>query len=116
MVPRACPTRKLPPGLGQAITRHALSVWQASRLGRVACRARTGRRAEGLAEGRADILLRLLAKRFGAVPAAITRRIRSASASDLDRLIDRILDAESLREVLAIPKLGRPRRRASSSR
>ena len=67
-------------------------------------------------EGRAGTLLRLLGKRFGTLPAVITRRIRSASASKLDRWIDRILDAESLREVFAKPGLRRTRRRTTSSR
>ncbi|HEU4417463.1 MAG TPA: DUF4351 domain-containing protein, partial [Planctomycetota bacterium] len=66
--------------------------------------------------GRADTLLRLLGKRFGTLPEGITRRIRSANAFDLDRWTDRILDAESLREVFTILRLRRPRRRATSSR
>ena len=71
---------------------------------------------ESRAEGRADTLVRLLGKRFGALPSTITRRIRSARGSDLQRWTDRILDAESLREVFAKPGLRRPRRRAQSSR
>ncbi|MGB3965658.1 MAG: DUF4351 domain-containing protein, partial [Planctomycetota bacterium] len=56
---------------------------------------------KGRVETRIETLLRLLGKRFGAVPAAVRRRIRGATTSDLDRWIDRILDAESLREVFA---------------
>ncbi|MFY9344626.1 MAG: Rpn family recombination-promoting nuclease/putative transposase [Planctomycetota bacterium] len=55
--------------------------------------------ARGETKGKVDTLLRLLGKRFGAVPATTLRRVRAATAPALDRWIDRILDARTLAEV-----------------
>jgi len=64
-------------------------------------------RAEGRVEGestgsmtaRVETLLRLLTKRFGAMSAAVRRRVRSATKLQLDRWIDRVVDATSVRDV-----------------
>ena len=58
-------------------------------------------KAEGIAEGRADTLLRLLQKRFGPVPEAVTRRVRRGSIKKLDAWLDRILDAKTLADVFS---------------
>jgi predicted transposase YdaD len=59
--------------------------------------------AQGLAEGRsqakAETLLRQLQKRFGDIPAATQKRILAARTADLDRWLDRVLDAETLAAV-----------------
>ncbi len=55
----------------------------------------------GKAEGKADTLRRLLARRFGQVPEAIARRIEAGALEDLDRWTDRILDAASIDDVFA---------------
>jgi predicted transposase YdaD len=55
----------------------------------------------GLTEGKAAVLLRQLRKRFGALPAAVEQRIRSADGDTLDTWAERVLDATSLNEVLA---------------
>jgi hypothetical protein len=47
------------------------------------------------------MLLRLLQKRFGAVPAATRKRVLAAAIADLDRWAERILDAATLAEVFA---------------
>lgn len=47
------------------------------------------------------LLLRQLGQRFGAVPEAIAERVTRASADDLDRWGDRLLDAASLDELFA---------------
>jgi len=66
-------------------------------------RLRTEGRLEGRAEGRAEALLRILNKRFGAVPADIAPRVRGLRADDLDRCIDRAIDATSMDDVFANP-------------
>lgn len=47
-------------------------------------------------EGEAPLLRRLLTRRFGPLPAAVTARIASASAAGLETGADRLLDAASL--------------------
>jgi flagellar biosynthesis/type III secretory pathway protein FliH len=63
-------------------------------------------REEGLEEGRKEgqqLVLRLLARRFGALPEAVTARVMDAGLEELERWSDRILDAASLDEVFAAP-------------
>ncbi len=61
-------------------------------------------REEGLEQGRQEgerkIVLRQIAKRFGPVPAAARKRIDALSASKLERIALRLLDAGSLDELL----------------
>jgi hypothetical protein len=58
-------------------------------------------RQKGRQEGEALLLQRLLARRFGPLPAAIVERIAAASPADLERWGDRVLDAVSLEAVFA---------------
>jgi hypothetical protein len=58
-------------------------------------------RAEGHLEGRAEILLRLLHARFGSVPIEAERRVRTATAAELDRWAIAVLTAPSLDDVFA---------------
>jgi predicted transposase/invertase (TIGR01784 family) len=58
-------------------------------------------RAEGKAEGKAEVLLRQLRLKFGPLPEATADRIRTAPASDLDRWVERVITATSLESVLA---------------
>lgn len=53
----------------------------------------------GKAEGKADLILRLLTTRFGAIPPATRARVRAAAVSDLDRWADAILTAPTLEAV-----------------
>lgn len=64
-------------------------VWQGRAEGRI----------EGRIEGMADMLLRQLRRRFGALPEEIESRVRSAGVDALDAWSDRILDASSLDDV-----------------
>ncbi len=57
-------------------------------------------RAEGKAEGKAELLLRLAAARFGAVPAALAEQIGRADADALDALGLRLLDATTPDDLL----------------
>ncbi|MGB3425462.1 MAG: DUF4351 domain-containing protein [Castellaniella sp.] len=55
--------------------------------------------AEGRIEGEANLLLRLIKRRFGNVGVEITQRIQSASAQDLETWSLNILDATTLEDV-----------------
>jgi hypothetical protein len=61
-------------------------------------------RQEGRQEGEATMLLRLLERRFGALSASVTERVRSADTALLEEWGMRILDAERLDDVFG----GRP--------
>lgn len=56
---------------------------------------------EGVEEGRRDLLLELLAEKFGAVPTWASERVRAASADQLDRWARKILRSDSLEDTLA---------------
>jgi hypothetical protein len=56
--------------------------------------------AKGKVEGKADVLLRLLEIKFGRLPKATVKRVRSATTAELDRWVERVLTASSLDEVL----------------
>ena len=58
-------------------------------------------RAEGIAEGQAELLLRQLERRFGDVPEVARQRVRDASVSELGVWAEAVLGAASLEEVLA---------------
>jgi hypothetical protein len=55
----------------------------------------------GVEKGQRELVLRLLTRRFGALPDAIASRVARASRSELERWSDRILDAASLDDVFA---------------
>ncbi len=54
----------------------------------------------GRMQGKADVLMRQLGRRFGELPEWTERRLAKADAEKLDRWSDRILDAEDLADVL----------------
>ncbi len=56
-------------------------------------------RQEGRLEGRHEMLLRLLEKRFGAIPEWVRSRLNNLSASDLDAAGVRLLDATRLEDL-----------------
>jgi hypothetical protein len=59
-------------------------------------------RAEGRAEGRAEILLHQLTRRFGPLPQAAADRVRAGTTADLERWADAVLTAASLDAVFAV--------------
>jgi hypothetical protein len=61
-------------------------------------------RLEGETRGRAETLLRLMRRRYGAVPDAVIDRVHAAAIEDLDRWADAVLDAPSLDAVFEPPK------------
>jgi len=56
--------------------------------------------SEGKAEGRAELVLRQLTRRFGDLPQDIRERVRGAGIGELDQIGDRLLTAGSLSEAL----------------
>lgn len=59
--------------------------------------------ARGETRGKAEALLRLLRSRFGSVPAGIGDRLKEAAVPELDRWLDRVLDAGTLDDVFRDP-------------
>jgi hypothetical protein len=57
-------------------------------------------RNQGLVEGRAEIVLRLLTVRFGPLPEQAVERVGRASADELDHFAERVLTAATLDDVL----------------
>jgi flagellar biosynthesis/type III secretory pathway protein FliH len=57
--------------------------------------------AQGKAEGQAALFMKLLALKFGTLTAETTARVQQASAEELDRWAERLLNAASLDDVLA---------------
>jgi hypothetical protein len=55
--------------------------------------------AKGKAEGKAELILRQLTLRFGAVSEDLTTRVRSATPEQLDAYAERILTAPTIEDV-----------------
>jgi predicted transposase YdaD len=55
----------------------------------------------GIEKGQRATLLRQLGRRFGALPEPIAARVAAASVADLERWLDRVIDAASLDDVFA---------------
>jgi predicted transposase YdaD len=58
-------------------------------------------KAEGKVEGRMELILKLLALRFGPLPDAIQTRVRSAQDAQLDAVAERMLTAKTLEEAVS---------------
>ena len=56
---------------------------------------------QGMERGREEIVLKLLARKFGPLDAATEARVREATIAELDVLAERILTAESIDEVFS---------------
>jgi len=56
--------------------------------------------AQGKAEGRVELTLKLLALRFGQLPDATLAWVRSAQDAQLDAVVERMLTAQTLQEAL----------------
>ena len=57
-------------------------------------------KSEGAAEGRVEMIVRMLSSRFGALDESTRARVQRASRADLEAIADRLLTAPSLRETL----------------
>ena len=62
-------------------------------------RARDEGRQQGRQEGERAVIARLLRRRFGELPSAISAQLRSASEAELEAWVDNVLDATTLQEV-----------------
>ena len=54
---------------------------------------------QGLQQGEATVLRRLLARRFGSLPPWAEERLAQASLQELERWADRVLEAQQLDEI-----------------
>jgi predicted transposase/invertase (TIGR01784 family) len=54
----------------------------------------------GRAEGKAEVVLRLLRRRVGEVPEAVRQRVLSASSDELDGFADRLITASTVEDVV----------------
>lgn len=63
-------------------------------------------RAEGKAEGRIEMLLHQLARRFGRLAPDQEGRVRRGLAKDVARWCERVLDAQTLKDVSAPGRSG----------
>ena len=57
-------------------------------------------RIQGRSEGQREMLVRLLGKRFGALPEAAVARVNAAGLTELEAWFDRLLTAAKLSDVL----------------
>jgi hypothetical protein len=60
-------------------------------------------KAEGVAEGRLEIVLKLLVARYGELSAAVVTRVRESSTTELERIAERVLTAQTPDEALSAP-------------
>ena len=58
---------------------------------------------QGIRRGEAQLLLRLLTRRFGTLPNEIQQRLDQATTTELEQWADNILDATTLEEVFRTP-------------
>jgi predicted transposase YdaD len=72
-------------------------------LAKVTKQARETVTKEAREEATRDLLLRLLTRRFGSLPADTVERVRQAGTHELEHWADRILDASSLEDMFATP-------------
>jgi hypothetical protein len=56
--------------------------------------------AEGVAEGRVEMIVRMLTRRFGALDESVQARVQRASKAELESIADRLLTAPCLQDVL----------------
>lgn len=57
---------------------------------------------EGMTQGRVEMLLKLLATRYGALSATVAERVRKASTPELDIIAERVLTAQTLDEAVGV--------------
>ena len=58
---------------------------------------------EGRAEGEATALVRILQKRFGALPTAVRQRVSTAGAGAIETWLERAIDSPDLESVFKSP-------------
>jgi predicted transposase YdaD len=68
-------------------------------IGDIARKSKEEGREQGLEQGRRATLTKQLQKRFGRLPASVTRRLAAMPAAEVDQLALDILDARSLKDL-----------------
>ena len=88
----------LNPAARTMLERVMIENWQPQSdfIKRLDARAHAEGLAEGLAEGQRELLIRMLHRRFGALPETVTRRVAHASSSELGQWSEDLLFADSL--------------------
>jgi hypothetical protein len=101
-----------PNGLKKGVLREMLTEvvpQKAERLMSIAEQCVAEGRAEGIVqgrfEGRVELILHMMTKRFGPVPDAYRRKIMGGTLEELDAWADALLEAKTLDEVLAAPSI-----------
>lgn len=89
---------RLPPPLELALRRELAELEEQTKMSYVTSWERFARE-EGLHEGEARALLRLLEAKFGPPPAALAERVRAAPLEQLDAWLMRVLTAERIEQV-----------------
>ena len=84
---------------GEEIMGHFSQEFEARGRAIGEAKGRAEGRTRGRTEGKADALLRVLGKRFGAVPPRLRDRIATADVASLDAWFDRALDTSDLNSV-----------------
>jgi hypothetical protein len=60
--------------------------------------------SQGISRGKADLLLRLMRRRFDNIPPTIEQRVLMAEGDDLDRWGEAVLDASTIEDVFSTPR------------
>lgn len=94
------PPRRIVEALGEALETRKATAMMTS-FDRFLEEMRAEGRVQGRAQGRADVLLDLLAVKFGPVPVDVKRRVKGASADELLVWSRRVLSARTLGETIA---------------
>ena len=87
------------PGEGERIMSTAAEQWKAEGRAEGEAKGLAKGLAKGITEGKADMLLRLLRRRFNDIPETIAFRIFAANVEQLDDWIERFVDAKTLSDV-----------------
>ena len=76
-----------------------LEQWALGYMAEGELKGRQAGKQEGRQEGEVLALQKLLAKRFGAIPANITALIANASVQDIESWFDQAIDAQRLSDI-----------------
>ena len=95
---------RLPNELAGRLWREIETIEEGTRMRYVTSVERIGIE-KGLAQGKADTLIRLLRRRDKALPSAIESRVRAASIDQLDEWSERFADGKSVAEIFDVEQM-----------
>ena len=81
-----------------------IKAWKKQWRAKAKAAGRAEGRAVGKMEGKAEVLVAFLVSRFGALPASVRKRIRSAKLVEIERWLKRVVDARNLASVFHRPR------------